>query len=312
MLYNKRLPMSKILIAGGTGLIGKRLCPILQEQGYEIALLSRRANPNSAYPIFQWDPIAGQIDETALERVDYVINLAGAGIADKGWSPKRKQLIIDSRVKSNELLINSLERKQKKVKAFVSASAVGYYGDRGEEKLTESSPPGRDGFLSESCVLWEASAQKASNVAERLVIVRIGVVLSLNGGALEKIMLPFRFGMGNYFGDGTAYMPWIHIDDMCHLLVKTIEDSSMSGVYNGVAPQEVTGKALAYAIKQAMGSPALIMPVPSFALRIGMGERVSMLTNSNRVVPERTLAAGYIYRYPELVPAVQDLLKRKI
>lgn len=303
--------MSKILIAGGSGLIGQRLCQLLTERNHKISLLSRSANSNSVYPVFQWDPVARQINENAFDGVEHIINLAGAGIADNPWTSKQKKLIIDSRVKSNELLINTLQAKNKKVKAFISASAVGYYGDRGADKLPESAPPGNDGFLSESCIQWEASAKKADLVCDRLSIIRIGVVLSTKGGALEKMILPFRFGLGNYFGDGSAYMPWIHIDDICQLFIKAIEDEKMSGVYNGVAPDAVTGKVMANAIKEAMGTPALILPVPAFALRLGLGERVTMLTNSNRVVPERTLAADFSFGYPELVMALKDLLEKK-
>ncbi len=303
--------MATILIGGGTGLIGKRLCELLTERKHNVKLLSRSPKPNAAYPTFKWNPIAGQIDDKALDGVDVVINLAGAGIADKAWTAKRKKLIIDSRVKSNELLVDSLLAKKQKVKVFISASAVGYYGHRREEKLPESAAPGNDGFLSESCILWEASAEKAATICERLAIVRIGVVLSTKGGALEKMLLPFNFGMGNYFGDGTAYMPWIHIDDISQLFIKTVEDDKMEGVFNGAAPEEATGKEVAVAIKKAKGSFALIMPVPALVLKIGMGERVTMLTNSARVVPQKTLAAGFKFQYPELLPALKDILTTK-
>ena len=303
--------MATILIGGGTGLIGQRLCDLLTERKHTVRLLSRNPKPNSLYPTFKWNPIAGQIDDKALEGVDVIINLAGAGIADKAWTAKRKKLIIDSRVKSNELLADTLLAKKQKVKAFISASAVGYYGHREDEKLTESGTPGNDGFLSESCMQWEASTAKAVAVCDRLVIVRVGVVLSVKGGALEKMLLPFNFGMGNYFGDGTAYMPWIHIDDISRLFIKAVEDDKIKGVFNGVAPEEATGKEVAVAIKKAKGSFALIIPVPALVLKIGMGERVTMLTNSARVVPENTLAAGFKFQYPELLPALKDILIEK-
>ncbi|MFT5802157.1 MAG: hypothetical protein ACI956_001968 [Nonlabens sp.] len=303
--------MVTILIGGGTGLIGQRLCDLLTERKHNVRLLSRAPKPNNTYPTFKWNPIAGQIDGKALEGVDVIINLAGAGIADRAWTAKRKKLIIDSRVKSNELLADTLLAKNQKVKAFISASAVGYYGDREDEKLTESSAPGNDGFLSESCMQWEASTEKAVAICDRLAIVRIGVVFSVNGGALEKMLLPFNFGMGNYFGDGTAYMPWVHIDDISRLFIKVVEDDKMEGVFNGVAPEEATGKEVAVAIKKAKGSFALIMPVPAFALKIGMGERVTMLTDSTRVVPQKTLAAGFKFQYPELLPALKDILTAK-
>jgi uncharacterized protein len=302
--------MPTILIAGATGLIGQQLCKLLTSCKYQVRLLTRSVDASSPYPMYEWNPITEQMDESALEGVDYIINLAGAGIADKAWTKARKQVIIDSRVKGNELLAAALTAKNIKVKAFISASAVGCYGDRGNEALTERATPGNDGFLSESCILWEASAKKAISVCERLVIVRIGVVLTPEGGALEKMLLPFNLGIGNYFGDGTAYMPWIHIDDICRLFLKTIEDEQMQGVFNGVAPQAATGKEMAVAIKEAKNSSALILPVPEFALRIGMGERTTMLTNSARVVPEATASAGFTWKHTELVGALKDLLEK--
>lgn len=304
--------MSTILIGGGTGLIGQRLCKLLTEHNHEVRLLSRSVDSNSPYQIFKWDPIAGQIDEKALDGVDTIINIAGAGIADKAWTAKRKKLIIDSRVKGNELLAATLAANNQKVKAFISASAVGYYGDRGNEKLTESAAPGNDGFLSESCMLWEASAQKAIPVTDRLAVIRIGVVLSTKGGALEKMLIPFNFGVGNYFGDGTAYMSWVHIEDISRLFVKAVEDAKMEGTYNGVSPEAVTGKRMAEAIKEAKGSFALIMPVPEFALKVAMGERVAMLTDSANVIPQETQAAGFTFKYPQLVPALKNILKEKV
>jgi len=303
--------MATILIGGGTGLIGQQLSKLLTDRKHSVRLLSRSTSDKNQYPVFKWDVIAGQIDEDALDGIDYIINLAGAGIADKAWTDKRKKLIIDSRVKGNELLVETLKRRNQKVKAFISSSAVGYYGDRGDEKLPESAAPGNDGFLSESCMLWEASARKAVPVCNRLVIIRTGVVLSTKGGALEKMLIPFYFGMSNYFGDGTAYMPWIHIDDIARLFIKAVEEEKMEGTFNGVAPESVTGKEMAIAIKKAKDSFALVMPVPEFALKITMGERVTMLTNSNNVIPKETMAAGFNYEHPDLILALKDILKEK-
>lgn len=304
--------MSTILIGGGSGLIGNHLSLLLRKDGFDVIHLSRNPKSNSEFPTYQWNPIEGTIDNTALEKADYIINLAGAGIADKAWTAKRKKLIIDSRVKSNELLINSLKSINKKVKAFISASAVGYYGHRGSDKLTEKSKPGADGFLSESCMEWEKSIDGSSSVADRTSIIRIGIVLSTQGGALEKMILPFKFGVGNYFGDGSAYMPWIHIDDVAKIFIHAIKSDSFEGIYNGTAPKPVTGKEMATAIKTARDSFALIMPVPALFLKIGLGERVHMLTNSAKVLPEATLASGFKYEFPDVTEALKNILQRKI
>ena len=303
--------MQQVLIGGGTGLIGQRLSILLEEEGFQVSHLSRRANPDARFPAYQWDPIAGTIDASAVAKADYIINLAGAGIADKAWTKARKQVIIDSRVKSNELLFNTLKESGKKVKAYLAASAIGFYGDAGDRKLTESAEALNDGFLSASCIEWEAALAGMSGICERDLIIRIGIVLSTKGGALEKMLLPLKFGMSNYFGDGSQYTSWIHIDDVCRLFIAGIQNEKMQGIYNGTAPEPVTSKALAYAIKEANGSPALVMSAPAFALKVALGERVDMLMGSTRAVPERTLAAGFQFQYPDLVEAVKDILKHK-
>jgi len=304
--------MPQVLIGGGTGLIGQRLSQLLHDAGYQVRHLSRSANPNAKFPAFQWNPMEGSMDVTALDGVDFIINLAGAGIADEPWTKERKQLIIDSRVKSNALLFNQLKASGKKVKAFLAASAIGYYGDRGSDLLTETSDPGSSGFLAASCIAWEKAFEPIASVSDRHLIIRIGIVLSTKGGALEKMLIPFRFGMGNYFGDGQQYTSWIHIDDLCRLFIEGIKNQNMNGTYNGTAPEPVTSKGMAQAIKEAKNSIVPIVPVPAFALRIGLGERVEMLTGSARVIPERALESGFEYQYDDLVGALKDLLDRKI
>ncbi len=303
--------MQKVLIGGGTGLIGQRLSVLLEEEGYQVSHLSRRANPNARFPAYQWDPIAGTIDSSVVAKADYIINMAGAGIADKAWTEQRKRVIIDSRVKSNELLFRTLKESGKKVKAFLAATAVGYYGHGGDRKLVESDKPLNDGFLSASCIAWEDSLEGIADICDRDLIIRIGIVLSTKGGALEKMLLPLSFGMSNYFGSGSQYTAWLHIDDICRLFIAGIQNEKMQGVYNGTAPEPVTSKALAYAIKEAKGSWALVLSAPAFALRLALGERVAMLISSTRAVPERKLAAGFEFKYPNLAEAIKDILKHK-
>lgn len=304
--------MQTILIAGGTGLIGNRLSYLLTQKGYTILHLSRRKNLEATYPAYQWDLEKQEMDEEALLRADYVINLAGAGIADKRWSVARKQLIIDSRTKGNALL-QKYFLKTKKPKAYISSAAIGYYGDRATAVVKETSPPNEKGFLAESCVLWEQSIQDLLTTTKvRTVILRVGLVLSTLGGALEKILISFNFRTGAYFGDGSMIYSWIHIDDMCAMFIKAIEDEQMEGIYNGVAPNPVSNKELTYKIAEALDKKVLIVPAPSIGLRLAMGEMADAVLTSAHVSSEKIEAAGFQFQYPTILPALQDLLSRKI
>lgn len=303
--------MPTILIAGGSGLIGSRLSHLLREQGHEVLHLSRRARPDAAFRSYRWSPAASSIDDEAVLRADYVINLAGAGIADKPWTAARKQLIIDSRVDSARTLSAAFERLQHYPKAYISGAAVGYYGDRGDEWMDENSAPG-EGFLPESCMAWEKAIGEAGRPGLRKVAIRIGIVLSTQGGAMEKILLPFRFRVGTYFGDGSQWYSWIHIDDLCRIFIKAVEDDSMQGTYNGVAPNPATNKELTEAIKEALGNSGLLAPVPAFALRLAMGEMADVVLDSTRVRSGKIEAAGFQFSFPTLEKALPDLLRRKV
>ena len=245
-----------ILIAGGSGLIGQRLSHLLEQKGYSVIHLSRKENLNARFPTYKWDLNAGFIDPKAIQQADYAINLAGAGIADRHWTKKRKKVIIDSRVKSNQLLAETLE-KAGKAKAFITAAAIGYYGNSGSEWVDETSPSPNHGFLTESCQAWEQVLQKIANGPLRTVIIRIGIVLSTQGGAMEKMLLSFKVRVGSYFGDGSQYYSWIHIDDLCNMFIMAIEKEEMEGIYNGVAPNPVSNKALTQAMANALGKKSL-------------------------------------------------------
>ncbi len=303
--------MYTILIAGGTGLIGSHLSKMLTDQGHTVHLLSRTADPDAQYKTFVWDVMKGEIDEAALSSADFVINFAGAGIADKRWTNERKKLIIESRVKGNELLARELP-KHPGVKAYISASAIGYYGDRGTERLPESAPAGKDGFLSESVVAWENSIEEVAATGLRTVTIRIGIVLSTKGGALEKLLLPFNFWLGVYFGNGEQIYSWIHIEDLCRMFIMAIEDEKMQGVYNGVAPHPVTNKKFTEITAKALDKSALLVPSPSFAMRIAMGEMADVVLSGSNVLSEKIEAEGFTFQHPELKIALEDILKRKI
>ncbi|MCO6478743.1 MAG: TIGR01777 family oxidoreductase [Phaeodactylibacter sp.] len=303
--------MSTILIAGGSGMIGGRLSQMLREEGHEVLHLSRRSRPDADFPSYKWDVGEFSIDDEAVLRADYVINLAGAGIADSPWTKSRKQLIIDSRVDGARLLLSSFTRLGRFPKAYLSSAAIGYYGDRGDEWLDESAPPG-NGFLSKSCNAWEGAIREVAGAGVRTVGLRAGIVLSTRGGALEKILMPFKAGLGTYFGDGSQWYSWIHIDDLCRMYIKAMQDEDMQGFYNGVAPNPVTNKELAEAIKEARGKPALVAPVPAFALRLAMGEMADTILDSTRVSSEKIEQAGFEFSFPVLDEALRDLLQRKV
>ncbi|MCR9286459.1 MAG: TIGR01777 family oxidoreductase [Bacteroidetes bacterium] len=303
--------MSTIIIAGGTGLLGMNMSKILTEKGYEVRHLSRRRNLNAPYPAYAWNLNNQTIDEDVFQNVDYVINLAGANIGGKRWTKRQKQLIIESRTQSTQLLRDSIEKLPKKPKAFISASAVGIYGDRGNEMLSEESSSGT-GFVPEVVKEWEKAIDKVTQTGIRTVALRIGIVLSTKGGALEKMLLPFKLMNGSWFGNGAQYYSWIHIDDVTQLFIKAIEDEKMHGVYNAVSPNPETCKNLVIQIKKALNSPAILMPVPSFALKIGMGEMAVIVMDSTRVSSQKIEDTGFKFQFPELLPALKDLIKRKI
>lgn len=301
--------MSVILIAGGTGFIGKHLSRHLQSLGHEVRHLSRSERPNSAFKTFVWDVEAGTIDEDAFAKVDYLINLAGAGIVDKRWTEARKQVIINSRVNSTALLAKTLARLNLTPKLYLSASAIGFYGDRpGEGPLTEAEKPGT-GFLSKSCILWEESVAEVDRLGVPTFICRTGIVLHPDDGALQKMLIPLNFWTSTYFGDGSQVYSWIHIDDMVEVYVHAI-DNQLTGIYNGVAPGPVTNKELAAAIGPAMDKPAIVLPAPAPAMKVAMGEMSHTVLDSANVSSAKLENSGFTFRYPRLPEALRDLLSR--
>ncbi|MBK9255200.1 MAG: TIGR01777 family protein [Saprospiraceae bacterium] len=299
-----------ILIAGGSGLIGKHLISKIDRQKYHIIVLTRK--PSSLVDdvqYIQWDPEKHTI--SADPNADYIINLAGAGIADKRWSEQRKIEIIQSRINSAITIEKFISRSGQKPVLYLSASAIGYYGDRGNEVLNESSLPGRE-FLSETCVQWEKAAARLKNFAQRLVILRIGIVLSLNGGALPEMIMTKKFGLLNYFGDGIQYYPWIHIDDIVKMITEALTDQKFVGTFNAVAPVQDRNIDFMKAIKKVQNSAAFILPVPSFILKLILGEMSRVVLNSDRVIPDRLNKTDFRFEFPEIRLALSDIFARKI
>jgi len=293
----------KVLIAGGTGLVGRRLVSTLVDLGYHIHVLtrSRRADkPNVSY--FTWDFSTMSIQSEAVQ-VDHIINLTGAGIADARWTEKRKKVLVESRTKAAQLILKGIQSAGNKPKSYISASAVGYYGNRGEELLDENSNPGT-GFMADCCIAWEKAALELEPMVERLIINRIGIVLSKKGGALPKILMTKP--VYSYFGNGNQYYPWVHIDDLCQMFIKGIKDNMLNGIYNTVAPLPLKNKEFTKQIKNVLGGIALV-PTPVFALRLAMGEMADVILNSNRVIPSRLVDYGFNWKFPSLQEAIEDI-----
>ena len=301
--------MKKILIAGGTGLIGTHLSQLLKNKGYKVAHLSRRANLNAEFLTYAWQPEAGTFDKKAFDEADAIINLAGAGIADKPWSKKRKREIIESRTSSNALIAKYLRSEKHSVQAYISASAIGFYADRGDEIMTETSAVGT-GFLAESTAAWEQAIAEVAATNVRTVALRIGVVLSPEGGALQKMLIPFLFRLGVYFGNGRQWTSWIHRDDLCNIFLWALENPSVSGTFNAVAPTPLSNYDLTKAISTAKGGTYLMIPAPSFALRLGMGEMANVVLGSTRVSSQKIERQGFVFHFPEVVDALKDLFSK--
>lgn len=303
--------MASILLAGGAGLIGRRLRSLLVQEGYQVSILSRKAHPYGEFPTFVWNPDKGTIDHDAVRKADVVINLAGAGIADARWTPERKREIIESRTRSTRLLLESFQSTGHFPKCYISGAAIGYYGERGNEELTEDARPGT-GFLAESCVAWEQAIAEVAAAGIRTVAFRIGIVLSTKGGALEKMLPPARLGAGAYFGNGAQWYSWVHIDDLCRMFLHAIQHPEMAGTFNAVAPQPVTNKDLSHALMRALGKPAILLPAPAFALRWAMGEMADVVLNSTKVSSKKIELAGFQFQFNSLDATFTDLLDRQV
>lgn len=299
----------KIIISGGNGLIGKHLCKILTEKGYLVAILSRSSNTSGAIPHHYWNYEKHEIDLRAIENVRYFIHLAGANIGDKRWTPERKQEIVDSRVKSARFIFDTLKENNVKLKAFISASAIGYYGSFTSDRIFEESDPAGNDFLAQVSRLWEETTILFEEYGTRTVTIRTGVVLSNQGGPLTKMALPVKYGLGAALGKGNQYLPWIHLDDLCNIYVKAIEDEDMQGVYNAVAPEHRTNKEFTKTLAKVMQMPMWLPNIPSSLLKLAFGEMANILLKGSRVSSSKIINAGFSFKFPDLDQALKDILK---
>jgi uncharacterized protein len=295
-----------ILIAGGTGLVGQRLSALLTQKGYDVAHLTRSKNAKNPYKQYIWDIKNGNIEAAALENAEAVINLTGAGIADARWTAARKKEIIESRTKSNALLKKAFEQFGTP-NTYLSASAIGFYGDRGAMVLDEESDPGQGDFLSQTCCEWEKSIQSVATTGVRTVIFRIGIVCALEGGALPQTMLPIKFGLGTYFGNGQQYYSWIHIEDVCQLFIAALENNTWQGIYNAVAPHPVSNKDFTKTLIAAMRKKALLVAAPAFIMRLILGEMSAIVLFSSNISAKKVEAMGFQFKYPRLKEGLENL-----
>lgn len=295
----------RVILAGGSGFLGRALQRRLRDSGASVAVLTRQPRPDVADDI-GWTPdgSAGPWARS-LEGADAIVNLSGAGLADQRWTDARKQELVSSRILPTRSLVAGIATLSARPAVFVAGSAVGYYGARGDEMITETEPPGSD-FLATLCVDWEREAERASSLT-RLVIVRTAPALHPEGGALAAMLLPFRLGVGGRLGSGTQYMPWIHLDDWVGLVELLMRDDRARGAFNVASPQPVTNAEFTRALGEALHRPTIV-PMPAFALRLLLGELANSLVTGQRAVPARAEALGFRFRFPALEDALDDLL----
>lgn len=293
------------MIAGGRGLLGRALARRLRADGHVVTTLTRTPRgPGEA----AWDPgNPGGEWRRLVEGAEAVVNLAGESIAGRRWTAARKAALLDSRVQSTSALASAIHAAQRRPDVFISSSAIGIYGPRGDEPVTEATPPGAD-FLAEVCTAWEREALAAA-AATRVVLLRTGVVLAREGGALPQMALPFRFFAGGPIGSGRQYVSWVHLADWVEMTRWALATAAVTGPLNVTAPHPVTNRELATALGRALGRPALL-PAPAFALRLALGEMADAVLFGQRVLPAKAQALGFAFRYPELDAALRDLYAR--
>lgn len=298
--------MKTILITGGSGLVGRALSQLLISKGYKVVWLSRERFVKAEIPRYSWDYNKGTIDEDALLQADIIVHLAGSNLGEGAWTRKKKQEIVESRVKTAQLILNTLKRLNKKPDAFISASAVGYYGKQTSDTVfDENTPSGKHDFLSRTCRKWESAAhQFYQQLGVRVVCFRTGLVLAPNSEAMRRMLLPARYGLAAPLGDGSQFLSWIHIDDLCSMYLKAVEDTSMQGIYNAVAPSYTTNAQFMRALAKSIQKPFFFPKIPAFILRLVLGEAADMMLSGSRVSAQKILDSGFEFNHPEIYEAM--------
>ncbi len=301
--------MKKVLITGGSGLVGTELSALLKQKGYEVAHLTRSKKKGYPYPQFEWDIKKQTMEEEAIRFADIVIHLAGAGVADEKWTDNRKKIIIDSRTESAALLHKTIAKiPEHAPQQYISASAIGYYGmDTGDKLVDENSDPGSD-FLAEVTKKWEASTDQFQSLQIPTAKIRVGIVLTDQGGALPQLAQPIKLFVGAPLGSGKQWMSWIHIEDLSRLFLHVLE-KKLTGVYNGVGVNPATNKEVTKAVAKALNKPLILPNVPPFAMKLILGEMAQMVLGGNKVSAEKTLNSGFKFKYEDLDEALKDIYR---
>lgn len=298
-----------VLITGGSGMTGRYLTSLLLEKGYKVSHLSRNENSFGRVRVYRWDPAKGILDKEILSDTDHIIHLAGTGIGDQRWTAKRRSEILLSRTASAQLLSEKIRAGNIKIKSFISSSAVGYYGAITSDKIfTETDPPSAD-FLGRVCSEWEKSADHFTETGARVVKLRTGVVLDNSGGALISLLKPLRYGLVPVAGSGKQYMPWIHIFDLCNLYIRAVEDNSMAGSYNSVAPEYVTNYQFMNCLSDVTGKKGVRFNVPAPLMRIALGSMSDIILKGSRVSPAKIISAGYTFKFEKLKDAIEECME---
>jgi uncharacterized protein (TIGR01777 family) len=300
--------MTKIVIAGGSGLVGKKLTQMLVEKGHEVAWLTRNGKAKSPIKLFEWDIKNQTIDKAVFDFAEVFINLAGAGVADKKWTDAYKKEIYDSRILSTQLLANELAGKANKVHTYISASAIGIYGNNTALNTTENTTAA-DTFLAKVCEDWENAVKPIDKLGIRTGIIRVGVVLAKDGGFIKEVSTPINLFFGAALGSGEQQTSWIHIDDLCRMFIVLVENKSLSGVFNGVAPNPETNKKLTQLLAKQLDKPLILPNAPAFVIKLLFGEMGTMLLGSQHISAQKILDSGFTFQFPTAQKAMADLVQ---
>ncbi len=300
--------MLKILIAGGSGFVGRQLSQMLIQNGYEVAWLTRGKSNQNQIKTFNWDIKTGFIDTKAFAFADVIVNLAGAGVADKKWTKAYKQELFDSRIKATKLIAHALQKNSHQVKAYLAASAIGIYGNTTSLNAKEDETPATN-YLAQLCTDWEASTQSIAKLGIRTATVRVGVVLGLEGGFVKQVSALTNYYLGAALGSGKQYTSWIHLNDLCRMFIWLIEHENLTGIYNGVAPNPISNKTLTKLLAKQLHKPIILPNAPAFMLNLIFGEMASMLLASQHVSAQKIIATGFNFKFDTAENALANLFE---
>lgn len=303
--------MATVLISGGTGLVGRALSKKLMAQGHEVRVLSRTPKQSGNVKSFFWNVEQQQIDIAAFEGLDHIVHLAGEGIAEKRWTDQRKRDIVTSRVDSMKLITDTVKLKNIQLKSFVGASAIGIYGMMTSNNIFSETDSGTKDFLSETCVQWENAYNAISLHSDKTTIIRIGVVLSAEGGALKKLLPQFKLGLGSALGSGKQYMPWIHLDDLVSIFMEALFNHSYKGVYNAATSEHITNKEFSVQLAKSLHKPFFMPNAPAFVLKLILGEMANMVITGTRISNQKLVNEGFVFRFSNLSEALEKIVSKK-